>query len=205
MLRGQSERIERGSVADPRGGELPRVSDSVTRGDRAWLVVQTHPGKERFAVENLQRQSFLSYCPMVQKRAARPIRGNPGTGKDVIRPLFPGYVFVETSCADHAWRPLLSTYGVRTLIRFGSRIGSVDPRFIEALRGREVGGLVALPDAPYAVGDRVTIRGGPFDGVVATILSMSEKDRLVVLMDILSRPVKVRIAVTQAEPLAAAS
>lgn len=184
------------------------MSDSTSRSDLAWLVVQTHPGKEGLALENLERQSFVPYCPMVRRAPSRRVRGQAlgkSPGKSPVKPLFPGYVFVETSSEHHAWRPILSTYGVRTLIRFGSRIASVDPRFIDALRGREVGGLVCVPDAPYAVGDRITICGGPFDGVVATILSMSEKDRLIVLMDILSRPVKVRITAAQAEPLAAAS
>ena len=37
------------------------------------------------------------------------------------------------------------------------------------------------------------LAGGAFDGLVATVIEMHENDRLTVLMQLLSRAVKVRI------------
>ena len=33
-----------------------------------WAVINTHPHREQVAVENLQRQEFHAYCPMVRRR-----------------------------------------------------------------------------------------------------------------------------------------
>ena len=41
---------------------------------------------------------------------------------------------------------------------------------------------------------------GPFSGLVGTIIDMNDKDRLVVLMNLLSRPVKVQIAARMVVP-----
>ena len=59
--------------------------------------------------------------------------------KKVLRPLFPGYVFVRVAPDRQRWRPILSTYGVRTLIRFGSDIALLDDTFILGLKAREEG------------------------------------------------------------------
>jgi transcription antitermination factor NusG len=49
------------------------------------------------------------------------------------------------------------------------------------LRLREKDGLIVLPETPYKVGQQVEFGPGPFDGIVGTILSMDEKQRLVIL------------------------
>jgi len=43
------------------------------------------------------------------------------------------------------------------------------------------------------LGQQVQIAGGPFDGIVATIIEMDEKDRLVVLLQLMNRPIKVKV------------
>jgi transcriptional antiterminator RfaH len=53
------------------------------------------------------------------------------------------------------------------------------------------------PASPYREGQQIRIVEGPFDGTVATILALDEKDRLIVLMDILNRPVRVRLDARQ--------
>ena len=163
----------------------------------SWLVVNTHAHRERLAVENLDRQSFEAYCPQLQK-----ILRTRGVPRVVLRPLFPGYIFVRADPEDKKlWRPILSTYGVRQLVRLGENCpSSIDPRFIAALRTREVEGAVVRPPSPYQVGQDIRIAGGPFDGLVATILQIDDKERLVVLMDLLGQAVRSRIHSHQVRP-----
>jgi transcriptional antiterminator RfaH len=153
-----------------------------------WVVVNTHPHRENLALDNLARQQFTAYCPVVSKtvKHARRIQ-------DVLRPLFPGYVFVQIDADRQRWRPILSTFGVRSLVSFGERLSYLDDEFIQSLKTREVDGAIVRPVSPYQIGQKVCITRGPFDGLVATIIAMSEKDRLVVLMDILNRPTKVKV------------
>jgi hypothetical protein len=62
--------------------------------------------------------------------------------------------------------------------------------FVPARQGGEV---LVRPESPYVVGQKVKVCSGALDGLVATIVEMSEKDRLVVLMDLLNRPVRVKL------------
>jgi transcriptional antiterminator RfaH len=52
---------------------------------------------------------------------------------------------------------------------------------------------IIRPESPYYVGQKVKVSGGAFDGLAATIIEMNEKDRLIVLMSFLNRPVKVKL------------
>jgi transcriptional antiterminator RfaH len=155
---------------------------------RAWVVVNTHPHKERFALENLARQAFPAYCPMLRTRIrhARVTRQS-------LRPMFPGYVFAAVETDVQRWKPLLSTFGVRAVVRSGDRLSFLPPGFVEALKEREVDGAVTRPSAPFHVGQSVRLMREPFDGLVATIVEMDDRQRLVVLMDLLNRPVRVRV------------
>lgn len=153
-----------------------------------WVVVNTHPHKEAIAIENLERQDFRTYCPQILRRIRHARREH-----DVLRPLFPSYVFVQADVVRHRWRVISSTFGVRTLISCGDQLSFLHDDFIRGLRAREIDGAIVRPEHPYMVGQQVKMSGGAFDGLVATIIEMNEKDRLIVLMDLLNRPVKVKV------------
>ena len=170
---------------------------ALRRGGAAWwAAVNTQPHREQVAHANLERQGFVTYCPVVRRRRSHARRVD-----EVLRPLFPGYLFVNVSLEREFWRPILSTHGVRTLVRCGDQPSPVDARFIGALRAREVDGAIVRPSVPYQVGQQVRVVAGGFDDVVATILSLDEKDRLTVLLDLLGRPVKVHLDGTQVSAL----
>jgi transcriptional antiterminator RfaH len=153
-----------------------------------WIAASTHHFKEAVAIENLARQGYRAYCPMIRRktRHARRLR-------EVIRPLFPGYVFVQLDLAREQWRPILSTIGVRALIRFGDTFGVVPEAFLNEIRGREQGGVLPMTRHTFEPGKKVRMCDGPFSGLLATVLAASESDRLLVLMDLLNRSVRVRV------------
>lgn len=153
-----------------------------------WVAINTHPHRELVAVENLARQQFNVYCPTERRRVRHARRV-----QDVTRPIFPGYVFAEVVPDLAHWRSILSTYGVRAVIRYGDRPAFVEAGFIESLRAREIDGVIAKPLMPYEVGQEVRLNGGPFDGFVATIVEMKEKDRIVLLMRLLSQDIRLKV------------
>jgi len=55
-----------------------------------WFLVQTKPRQERRAVENLERQGVMSFCPVVNMEKIS--RGRRMVVEEV---LFPGYLFVN--------------------------------------------------------------------------------------------------------------
>jgi len=162
-----------------------------------WAAASTHPHKERLAQANLEAQGFQTYCPMIRKQVRHARRLD-----EVLRPLFPGYVFIRFDPRMTQWRPILSTIGVRTLIRFGDTIGVLPRNFVEDLRIREEKGAIPPPRARdhYAAGERVRMREGPFDGVIATVLASDDKDRLLVLMELLRRGVRVKVSIEDVVP-----
>jgi transcriptional antiterminator RfaH len=156
--------------------------------DRTWVVVNTHPAKEMLAIENLRRQKFETYCPLMRKRIRHARREH-----EALRPLFPSYVFAKLDSKMNRWRSIASTFGVKQLIAFGDRPGLLHSDFIESLKAREVEGVIVRPREPYQVGQKVLLTGGAFEGISATIIELNENDRVVVLMEILSRSVKIKV------------
>lgn len=158
-----------------------------------WSVVNTQPHQERLALENLMRQQFHAYCPWTLKRIRHARRT-----QEVARPLFPGYIFVEIA-PDTRWGPICSTFGVRALVRSGEQPSVLPRDFVDDLRMREIDGVIAKPERPFEIGQQVRIAGGAFRDFVATVIDMDERDRIIVLMELLNRPVKVKLTAEQVD------
>ena len=178
------------------GGSLRTEYTYFTGQPFSWAVVNAHANREQLALENLARQEFRAYCPVIRRRCTPARRVS-----DVLRPLFPGYLFVQVNPDSDRWRPMLSTFGVRSVLRCGDRLSFIDDGFIKSLKAREIEGVITRPSGPYRVGQDVRLSGGAFDGMVATIIAMDERDRLTVLMDLLNRPVKVKVDERQISPV----
>jgi len=170
-------------------------TNSVAVATGAWAVVNTQPHRERMALENLVRQAFKAYCPLVRRRIRHARRVH-----EVLRPLFPGYLFVHLSPQTPCWRPIMSTSGVRMLVRFGEQPAFIADDFIQELKSHEIDGEIVRPANALMIGQSVHVADGPFSGLVGTIIDMNDKDRLVVLMNLLSRLVKVQIAARMVVP-----
>ena len=154
----------------------------------SWIAINTHPNKEDVAIANLDRQGFETYCPKLQRR----IRHARKT-QDVLRPMFPGYVFAAVLRDVSRWQSCQSTYGVRSVVHAGGTPCFLPDGFVEALRQREIGGAVVQRALQFRIGQRVRLAQGPFDDMIATIIEMNDRDRLVVLMELLSRRVRISV------------
>jgi len=149
-------------------------------GAISWIVVHTHPQKERFAVENLSRQQFVGYCPMLLKRIRHARRSEL-----VLRPMFPAHVFAGIHAGDQRWRPILSTLGVRAIMRSGELLSFLPAGFVEVLRACEVDGKVV---APGQLGDSEQPGiepGADYSTLITTMVEMSEGDRVLALIALL--------------------
>ena len=99
-----------------------------------WTIVATPQRKEKYAQVNLERQGFAVYCPMTRTRIkhARSI-------SEVLRPMFPGYLFVQIDQEGRSWRPIQSTAGVRALMRSSGQPVSAD-KLVFTLKAAEGAG-----------------------------------------------------------------
>jgi len=166
-------------------------------GSGEWYVVRTHPRAEAKALGHLARQGFRAYLPQCEKR----IR-HAGTTRTVLRPLFPRYLFVWLDVEGGRWRPVLSTVGVSDLVRRGDAPARVPSGIVDALRAREAGGAFRIGGAlrDLGLGDRVRIVGGAFAELAGRFLGLDERDRVLVLLDLLNREVAVDIPIDAVQP-----
>ncbi len=162
---------------------------------QSWVALYTKPNQEGIALENVRRQSYQAYCPMITKTVRHARRS-----KVVRRPLFSGYVFVGLDTEIDQWRPLLSTRGVQSLVCFGNNPGQLPRGFIEQLQDYEKSGVLdelAKPD--FQPGDQVTICEGPFRDFIARVVSHSDNERVWLLLDMMGREVKCQQPVSSLE------
>jgi transcriptional antiterminator RfaH len=155
-----------------------------------WFVVQTQVNAEAKAARNLLQQGFEIYLP-------RYLRGRSHARKidKVAVPLFPRYMFVRVDMATQRWRSIQSTFGVASLVFNGSEPAPVPPQVVRSLRAREDdNGYVKLEKRPkFALGDKVRVIAGAFAENLALFEGLADRDRIVILLDMLGRKVCVSI------------
>jgi len=165
-----------------------------------WLVLTVQHQRAAVAVQNLIRQGFHVYCPMLVKRIRHARRAY-----DAPRPMFPGYLFIDRLRSPERWRPILGTFGVKSLIMCGESPALLPGGFVERLKAHEVDGVICKPETPFRVGQNVAIRGGAFDGLIGTICDLKENRRVLILIDLLNQPTRVHVKAVQLVPAPASS
>ncbi|MDH5573441.1 MAG: hypothetical protein OEY89_16885 [Gammaproteobacteria bacterium] len=73
---------------------------------RSWYLIYTKPRMEKYAEENLNRQRYETYLPVVKKQR---IRNNSYI--KITEPFFPGYIFINLSIVIDNWAQIRSTMG----------------------------------------------------------------------------------------------
>jgi len=174
-------RYETGERAELRTGfEIATVGD-----EAAWYVVCTKPRREEFAACQLGLRAVTVYLP----RLVLPRRGEM-----VVRPLFPGYLFVQLVLEQEAAR-ITWTPGVRRLVTFEDEAPSVPASAIDFLRAQAgPDGLIVVRSRPLPAGRRVRVTSGPLSGLVGVIEDPPDaRGRVRVLMDFLRRQTRVSV------------
>jgi transcriptional antiterminator RfaH len=148
-------------------------------GER-WFVAQTLWHSEKTARFHLGAQGFRTFLPRFHKtvRHARQLR-------EVIAPIFPGYIFVVLNPERDRWRSINGTFGVARLISADQRPTPVPTGVVEALLGRlDQSGLVRFDDR-LKPGQPVRVIAGAFAGVLGVLQRLDAKGRVQVLLNIM--------------------
>ncbi len=213
------------------GRNLPDTSPIVTAALRAqqcgshseapdarWYCAKVHPQREFEVVIRLQQQGFLAHLPLYvasRKTIRRPtmpdrfrelVSGKLDEQEDIVRALFPSYLFVQFDRTQDQWRSIASTLGVASL--FMSSDFSPTPvarGVVENLiaKGRPGDGVIddryRGPEMPRDTsendiqpGARVRITSGPFADVTG-ICTMSWQKRNELLIQALGGDIKVTV------------
>ena len=156
-----------------------------------WYLIHTKPKQEKVALENLERQGYECYLPML---GVEKIRQASLVVSD--EPLFPRYLFVRLDTGETAksWSPIRSTRGVSRLVTFGTEPARVDDRIILGLKGQEL--LVKnCPQRLFSGGERIRVTEGQFAGIEGVYKMPDGDTRAMVLIELISKPVSVLVPV----------
>lgn len=152
-----------------------------------WFIVRTQSRAEERAVWHLNNQDFETYLPRYSKK----IRHARKT-QTVLRPLFPGYLFVRIDTQAQRWHAINGTVGVISLVQFGNSPKSINSAVVDAIRAREdAAGIISLTPDGLKKGDRVRVREGAFAECTALLEEVSDQKRVYLLLDLMGREVRV--------------
>jgi len=154
----------------------------------SWYLVYSKPRQEHCALENLERQGFGCFLPLISIEKLRR--------KLIVvvqEPLFPRYLFIrlDASQEGRSWNPIRSTTGVSRLVTFGQVPAKVDDVLVEAIRASVTD--AGVRQRHFEPGELVRINDGPFAGLEAVYQMPDGEARVMVLIDILSKKVSLSI------------
>jgi transcriptional antiterminator RfaH len=159
-----------------------------------WYVIHTKPRQEQRALENLQRQGFEAWLPMIALEKVR--RGHLA---QVVEPMFSRYLFIRLDTVQTNWSPIRSTLGVSKLVAFGNTPAAVPDDLIAALRN--------MPPPPRErmmnPGDEVQFVTGPLKGLRGIYQQHDGEARAMVLIELLSQPQTIHTELQALRPIAA--
>jgi len=172
---------------------IPMSSENTQK--RNWYLVVTKPQSEFKAQENLLRQGYETYLPLVQTTRRR-------NGKKVNRTeaFFSRYLFISLDKETDNWSPIRSTIGVAGMVRFGGVPAVVPETMIDNLKQNENEfGLQSIEKKELKKGDKVEIIDGPFEGYNAIYQKVKSTERVSVLLDIVGKNTQVTLSVHELE------
>ena len=153
-----------------------------------WYLIHTKIRKEQCALQNLEQQGFECYLPEMHAEKLRR-----GTMAVVPEPLFPRYLFIRlsTGLESQSWAPIRSTVGVSRLVTFGQTPAKIEDELIAQLQVKTDSAEVQLRH--FVPGEQVVVTDGPFVGVEAIYQMADAEGRVMVLLNILSKQVKMSV------------
>lgn len=155
-----------------------------------WFVVQTQPHAEAKAKRHLVNQGFEPYLPVYRRRVRHA--GRTGT---VLRPLFPGYLFVRFDPEVSRWRSINGTLGVRQILSDGQWPRYLDSKIVDEIKAREdKAGVIELAAATFARGQAVRVTEGPLVNIEGLFQEVRDQNRVILLVALLGREVRLQVS-----------
>ena len=166
----------------------------------SWVVIWTESRAEKQVERRLAERGIEPWLPKFTERRQWSDRW-----KDVVLPLFPGYLFARVGSAPLS--ALLRIPGVMTIVKHGDTPARLSNDFIAALRGAvECAGVDAAPLAEeilFNVQDEVVVSEGPLRGMRGFVREIRNHRRLVIWVQEIGRGVAFSIGSSCVQPVSA--
>ncbi len=172
-----------------------KLNQDNTQNNRSWYLVYTKPKQERLSQENLQRQSYETYLPLIRERKRRQ-----GKITQVVEPMFSRYLFIRLNTVTDNWGPIRSTLGVTGIVRFGAQPTAIPENLIQSIRAKDdEEGIHSATVQQLNEGDKVRIAEGPMYGYEGIFVNKNNQERVTILLNIIGKPTKVDLCEAQLE------
>ncbi|MGU3418514.1 transcription termination/antitermination protein NusG [Methylobacterium sp. D54C] len=192
------------SKAVERAAPDPAESDAAVAEADTWFVAYTNPRREGAVEGTIRRRRFRSYVPVMTVTWRR---------RDVLRPLFPRYVFVGL-------RPGLTLYGLRdtpgleSLVRMAGTPVTVPGDVVSGLRDYQSAGVFDFTDARMAAaaaaarakaalafepGRPVRVVDGPYRSFRGVVVRLLPEERVSVSLTLFARTFDVPLPLAHVE------
>lgn len=163
----------------------------------AWYVVETLARAEFSAQCNLERQSFVTFCPQFKKtrRHARRV-------DHIQASVFPGYIFVRFDRNRDRWTSINGTTGVKRIVGPSSCHPQPMPEAVmDMLLARCKGNIISGLFSSLEPGQSVRLLSGPFADQIAHIERLDNPGRVRVLLNILGGQSSMAVSISNIGPL----
>lgn len=172
-----------------------------TMHDLSWYLVQYKPNALQIAVRNLENQGFGTFLPLQETT-----RRKGKIFQRQLRPLFPGYLFVQLNPGKGPWRQVNNTRGVARLVRFSAEPSVVPNSIVDALTEQcdERNILRQTSETQSGQlhhGNQAKVKRGPFSGFIATVADIEPNNRINILIEIMGQTTKVAINAEALQPI----
>jgi transcription antitermination factor NusG len=152
-----------------------------------WYVVYTVPNLEKRIHQELGKKNIKAYLPM-----QRVIRQWSDRRKELQIPLFPNYVFINTTEKKRSM--LYDINGVLRFITFNGKPAVVsDDEILSIMRFENT----VFDVEPHLVqGDNVIITNGPFTGLQGKLFSKRGKQRFGIRLKSINQSLSLEVPVS---------
>lgn len=160
----------------------------------SWYPVYTKPRQEHIARENLERQSFDAYLPLMRARRKRR-----GKWVETIEPMFSRYLFVRLEPGTTSVASIRSTRGVTGLVQSGNTLVPVPESFMSILlqtADAETGVHTPEPSL-LQEGDAVVFTDGPLANLHGIFKAADGDARAIIMLKLLGTDTEVAVPVKQ--------
>ena len=157
-----------------------------------WHVLHIRPRCEKKLAKYCDSVNLEHYLPLRTERKLYQLRK-----KDVLKPLFPGYVFVKFSAFQRIL--VLKSQLIVRVLQVKDQIGLID-ELNQIQKALEVNPcLNACPAVEQ--GTRVRIISGPFQGLEGMVAILKGQTRVVLNVDIIGKGVALETSLDMLERL----
>lgn len=157
--------------------------------NKKWYVVNTYSGHENRVKDNLikrmETMNLQNNLFRIVVAEETQIEVKNEKSKEVVRNIFPGYLFVEMDMTDEAWYVVRNTPGVTGFIGSsggGAKPFPVDESEMDSIL-RRIGSKKV--EVEFKVGDNVKVLAGPFANMEGIVDEMNDTTQVATVLIIL--------------------